>query len=102
MPVSKEQVLHTAALVRINLTQGLSKHEGEKTLSHLASHMHDVIGYMDIIKQADTRGVEPLYSPMHATAKPRADQANNQRTAEEILANAPEKHDSFFVVPAVL
>lgn len=102
MSVTKEQVLRTATLARLDLSEGLDDLAAEQFISKIASQMEDIVGYMDILNQVDTTGVEPLYSPMMHTAAPREDKAENRRTVEEVLANAPEKQESFFVVPPVL
>ncbi|KAF4530340.1 hypothetical protein B566_EDAN018471 [Ephemera danica] len=43
MPVTKEQVLSTAALVRLNLTQGLAPDEAEQVLNRMASQMDTIV-----------------------------------------------------------
>jgi aspartyl-tRNA(Asn)/glutamyl-tRNA(Gln) amidotransferase subunit C len=64
--------------------------------------MEAIVGYMDILNQIDTSGVEPLYSPLSNPAPPRPDVAVKTRSAEEILANAPKRQGRFFAVPPVL
>lgn len=104
MPVSKEQVLETAALCRLDLAASAARsgEDPEAHLARLAGQLDAVIGYMDILEQVDTSGVEPLYSPLRHTAPPRADQAEKRRTADEMLANAPKLQQHFFVVPPVI
>jgi aspartyl-tRNA(Asn)/glutamyl-tRNA(Gln) amidotransferase subunit C len=97
MSVSKEQVLATAALARLDLTQA-----GGDALDRLAAQMEAIVGYMDILNQIDTSGVEPLYSPLRHPAPPRPDAAAKTRSVEEILANAPRRQGRFFAVPPVL
>ena len=106
MSVTKEQVLATAALARLDLTVA-SAHSGteastDATVTRLAAQLGAVVGYMDILNQVDTTGVEPLYSPLQQPAPPRPDKAEKHLTAEEILANAPKKHQTFFAVPPVI
>lgn len=106
MSVSKEQVLATAALARLDLTMGsqgrLSPEEAAVSLDRLAGQMEAIVRYMDILNHADTSNVQPLYSPMTHVAPPREDTAEKRFTAEEILANAPRRQGTFFVVPPVL
>jgi aspartyl-tRNA(Asn)/glutamyl-tRNA(Gln) amidotransferase subunit C len=97
MSVSKEQVLATAALARLDLTQA-----GGAALDRLAAQMEAIVGYMDILNRIDTSGVEPLYSPLRNAAPPRPDLAAKTRSVEEILANAPRRQGRFFAVPPVL
>ncbi len=104
--VSREQVLATAALARIDLTQTYagtsSPEQAEEEITRMAEQINTVIGYMDILNSVDTAGVEPLYSPMLNVAEPREDVARKLLTAEEILANAPKKQGTFFVVPPAI
>ncbi len=106
MSVTKEQVLATAALARLDLTQTpegvLSPEEAAVALDRLAAQMESIVGYMDILAQADTAGVEPLYSPMQNIAPPREDVAVKTRTVEEILSGAPRRQGRFFAVPPVI
>ena len=106
MSVTKEQVLATAALARLDLSLSaggsLSPDEAEMAVNRLAAQMEDIIGYMDILEQVNTENVEPLYSPMLEVAPPREDVAVKTRTVEEILSGAPRRQGSFFAVPPVI
>lgn len=106
MSVSKEQVLATASLARLDLAQSaegaLSPQEAETHVNRLASQMGSIVGYMDILEQVDTTGVEPLYFPLREAAGPRADEAVKKRGVQEILSGAPNKQGRFFAVPPVI
>ena len=105
MSVSKEQVLATAALCRLDLSLPSARHpveSPEQRLVRIADQLDAIVRYMDILNQADTQNVEPLYSPMRDVAPPRADEAEKRRSPDEILANAPERRQNFFVVPPVI
>jgi aspartyl-tRNA(Asn)/glutamyl-tRNA(Gln) amidotransferase subunit C len=97
--VTKEQILATAALCRLDPAAGT---EADCALTGLAAQLDDVLRYMDILNNMDTDGVQPLYSPLQHPQPPRADVAEKTRNAAEILANAPERQDNFFVVPPVI
>lgn len=102
MPVSKETVLHTSSLARLDLGSGASGPEAEARIGTFARQMNEIVGYMDILASADTTGVEPMFSPMSLMAPPRPDEPAAIYTREEVLANAPEQEDGFFIVPRVL
>jgi aspartyl-tRNA(Asn)/glutamyl-tRNA(Gln) amidotransferase subunit C len=105
MTVTKEQVLATAALCRIDLSTALQDacHEpAEKRVARIAAQLEAVVGYMDILNQVDTKNVEPLYSPLEHIAPLREDVVEKRLTADEILANAPRRQQTFFVVPPVI
>lgn len=102
MSVSKERVLYTSRLARLNLTEGLDGAAADAKLEEFARRMDEIVGYMDILQEADTTGIEPMFSPMSLTAPPRADVVVQEYSREEIMAGAPEQTDGFFVVPRVL
>ncbi len=102
MPVTKEQVLATAALSRIDLYEGRPESEAEEAVSKIAAQMESIVAYMDILNQVDTAGVEPMYSPENDLAPPRPDKVEQRLTVEEILQNAPKRQGNFFAVPPVI
>jgi aspartyl-tRNA(Asn)/glutamyl-tRNA(Gln) amidotransferase subunit C len=101
MSITKEQVLATAALARIDLAAGFSPEEADAAVTRLAEQLDAIVAYMDILNHADTDGVEPLYAPLRHPAPPRNDEAALRRTVEEVLGNAPRRHGNFFAVPPV-
>ena len=106
MSVTKEQVLATATLARLDLaqsTEGARSPQGaEKRINRLAAQRESRVGYMDIREQVDTTGVEPLYFPLADAPGPRADEAVKRRDVEEILSGAPVRQGRFFAVPPVI
>ena len=102
MSVSKQTVIHTSRLARLNLAEGASGAEAEARVETFARQMEQIVAYMDILDEADTDGVEPMFSPMSLTAPPAKDAVEQVYAREEVLANAPEQEDGFFIVPRVL
>ena len=107
MSVSKDTVLHTADLSRLDLRSTLQADSPDGAavdarLEVFAAQMEEIVGYMDILQSAKTDGVEPMYSPMGLTAGPREDEVRQEYTREEELSNAPEQADGFFLVPRVI
>lgn len=105
MSVSKEQVLATAALARLDLSVSSAhalQESPDERVHRIALQLDAVVGYMDILNQVDTGGVEPLYSPIRDVAPPREDKAQKRRDAEAMLANAPEREQRFFAVPPII
>jgi aspartyl-tRNA(Asn)/glutamyl-tRNA(Gln) amidotransferase subunit C len=94
MPVTREQVLAMAALCRIDLV-------GDR-LDRMTARLDAVVGHLDILRQVNTEGVEPLYAPLEHGAPPRKDVAEKHLTSDDILANAPKRQQNFFVVPPVI
>ena len=92
--IASEQVLHMARLSRLTL----SPEEQEL----FTRQFGDILNYMDILDGIDVTGVSPLYSPALHTAVSRQDTAMNRRTREEILGNAPEANNDYFIVPRII
>lgn len=92
--VSRQDVLHMATLSRLTVD--------DADVDRYAAQMSDILSYMDILEKIDTSAVEPLYSPSEHGPLMRPDEAAHRRTREEILANAPERTDEYFVVPRIV
>lgn len=99
MSASKKEILSIANLVRLDFS---SCPDAEQQLAKIASQVDDVLAYMATLEGVDTSAVEPMYSPLQEWAAPREDIASKGHNAEAVLANAPEREDTFFVVPPVL
>ena len=68
----------------------------------LATDMDAILDHVAKLQECDTSGVSITsgITGLHDVA--RLDVIEPSLTPEEVLANAPERHDGFFVVPAVL
>lgn len=105
MSVSKEQVLATAALSRLDLSVSSAharQESPDERVRRIAAQLDAVVAYMDILNQIDTDGIQPLYSPIRDVAPPREDRAAKKRDAEAMLANAPKRRQCFFSVPPII
>lgn len=92
--IDAASVAHMAALSR------LAADDAEREM--FARQFGDILEYMDVLAAVDTEGVEPLYSPvLHAPAL-REDVAERRRGREEMLGNAPERSEEFFMVPRIV
>ena len=109
MPITREQILAAAALCRIDLAvssfvppENAGRESAEEHVARITAQLDAVVGYLDILHQVNTEGVEPLYFPLEHSAPPRKDVVKKHLTADEILANAPKRQQTFFVVPPVI
>jgi aspartyl-tRNA(Asn)/glutamyl-tRNA(Gln) amidotransferase subunit C len=93
MRISEEQVDYVASLARL----GLSAHEREKMLEQLSS----IIAYVETLNELDTSQVPPSAQVISLENVTRADVVVPSLPTEDVLANAPERDDDFFVVPPV-
>ena len=92
--ISREDVLHMAGLCRLTID--------EADVDRFAEQLSNIVAYMDVLNEVDTTGVEPLYATIEHPTLYRADEARHVRTREEILANAPERDENYFVVPRIV
>ena len=94
MKISPEEVAKVAKLSRLDISQG--------KLELFAGQLGDILDYMDKLGELDTDAVEPMYSPVtHATVL-RDDEAVKEHSREDVLSNAPERDEQFFIVPRIV
>lgn len=91
MKITPEEVANIAKLARLSLP--------EEKLSPLAGQFTDILQYMDLLGQADTENVAPLYTPVEQPARMREDEAASECEREAVLGNAPESDGNYFIVP---
>ena len=94
MQVDEATVRRIARLARIKVTD-----EEAKALET------EITGILDWVKQldeVDVGNVEPMTRVIPMTLKKREDKVTDGEIAEQVLANAPQREDDFFVVPKVV
>jgi len=94
MKLTRESVQRVATLARLRLT-------GDEE-SALTAELDYILGYMEKLNELDTSNVE-LFS--HVVDNPdalREDKVSNQPNADALLANAPERDETFFRVPKII
>ena len=92
--ISQDVVAHMAQLSRLAVS------DEEKAL--FARQFGDILAYMDVLAQVDTSAVEPLYSPVSHATPMRDDQPERKRRREDVLGNAPEHDEDYFIVPRIV
>lgn len=92
--LSTEDAATIARLARLDLPR--------ETLERFAGQFNDILNYMELLGQADTSGVKPLYSPVEHSTVFREDEVKQNVTREQILENAPESDGRFFIVPKIV
>ena len=92
--ISREDVLHMAQLARLTVD--------EADVDRFARQMSDIVAYMDVLNSVDTSDVAPLYAPAGHDIQYRTDTAAHVRTREQVLANAPDRNENYFIVPRIV
>ena len=94
MKLSREEVIHIAALVRM----GMSEAEIEKAREQLA----DILENFEVLKEIDTSDVPPTAQSINIQNVMRDDVSRESLPAEQILANAPDREGELFKLRPVL
>lgn len=94
MRVDPAQVEHIARLARLALTGA------EKEL--LGSQLSDILAYVEKLKRLDTRAVEPTSHVLELSNVFREDALRACLSADEALANAPDRAGDFYRVPKII
>ena len=94
MKLSRESVQRVATLARLRLTTN-----EESELTH---QLEQILGYMDKLDQLDTANVEIFRHALDDCDALREDRVANQPNADALLANAPERDETFFRVPKII
>jgi aspartyl-tRNA(Asn)/glutamyl-tRNA(Gln) amidotransferase subunit C len=102
MPIDENTVRKIASLARLELGGGQGQEVDPDRERVLIEEFTKLVGYIDILSEAQTDGVEPLYSPMLEPQPPRSDEvARDQEKADSILDGAPERVGRYFSVPRI-
>ncbi len=94
MALDKTTVARIAHLARIELP--------ETQLDALTGELARILEWIDQLSEVDTEDVEPMRKVMEIAAHWRTDEVTDGGRREDILKNAPETHDGYFVVPKVV
>ncbi|MCP4318871.1 MAG: Asp-tRNA(Asn)/Glu-tRNA(Gln) amidotransferase subunit GatC [Hyphomicrobiales bacterium] len=94
MSVDLATVKRVAHLARIAVSDDeAAKMEGE---------LNTILGFVEQLNEVDVEGVEAMTSVMPMPMKKREDVVNDGGKADDIVANAPESDENFFLVPKVV
>ena len=94
MKVDEATVRHIARLARIKVTDEEAK--------NLETELSAILTWVEQLGEVDTDKVAPLTSVVEMPMKKREDLVSDGGYADDIVTNAPEIDDHFFVVPKVV
>lgn len=95
MSIDKEMIKRLGILSRLRIP--------EENMDEMVGEIQKIIGWVDQLKDVDTDGVAPMNSVVESMTLPeRDDVVTDGDIRDEILANAPDKLDEFFLVPKVV
>ena len=94
MSLDKETVRKVATLARIKMT--------DEELDKYGPQLNNILGFIEQLSEVDTDHVAPLPSPVDIKLRLREDKMTDGGYADDVLANAPEELENFYVVPKVV
>ena len=94
MSLDKAAVEKVARLARLKITD----EEAEK----YGAQLSNIINFVEQLQEVDTDNVEPLASVVDIKLRLREDEITDGGIQKDVLANAPEELEGFFVVPKVV
>jgi aspartyl-tRNA(Asn)/glutamyl-tRNA(Gln) amidotransferase subunit C len=74
----------------------------EEELAPLADELSRILKWIEQLNEVATEGVPPMTSIAAMRLAWREDRVTDGGRPEDILANAPERQDGYFVVPKVV
>jgi aspartyl-tRNA(Asn)/glutamyl-tRNA(Gln) amidotransferase subunit C len=94
LSVSREDVLHVAELARLDLP--------DEEVESLTADMNRILGFFERLSEVETEHVEAAFSALLGRDVFREDEVGQMLSNAEALANAPDRHEGYFRVPAFL
>lgn len=99
MSVDTATVKRIASLARIAIT--------DEDAARMAPDLGNILGWIEMLGEVDTTGVEPMTAVIPNTLRLRDDVVNADpltggNIREQVLANAPVAEHGFFAVPKVI
>jgi len=94
MSLDEATVARIARLARIAVP--------EAELQPLAGELSHILEWIEQLNEVDTADVPPMTSVVAVKLRLRADEVTDGERPEDILRNAPERQDGYFVVPKVV
>jgi aspartyl-tRNA(Asn)/glutamyl-tRNA(Gln) amidotransferase subunit C len=93
MAIGREDVLHVAALARLEIPEG--------EVDGVREQLGAILEAVGKVSELDLSDVEPMTHPLDLVNEWAEDDPAPSLTQEEALENAPDAHDGSFRVPAV-
>jgi len=94
MSLDKATVARIARLARIALP--------EEALAPMADELSGILKWIEQLEEVDTADVAPMTSVVEHPLHHRADEVSDGDRRDDVLLNAPESADGYYVVPKVV
>tara|TARA_B100000315_G_C14180414_1_gene408642 strand:- start:227 stop:514 length:288 start_codon:yes stop_codon:yes gene_type:complete len=94
MKIDKNTTLKIAKLTRIKIE--------ENEIAELSSQLSSILDWVEQLNEVNTDNIEPLNNASMTELPLRKDEKINEDKSKDVLSNAPEKLENYFVVPKVV
>ncbi len=90
-----------AMLQKLEKLSMLKIEEGRR--EEMIEELEKIVGFVDILSELDTEGLDPSFSTLEGGTPMREDiPKEDPEIRETILKNAPDVKDDYFVVPSII
>lgn len=94
MSIDKKAVMKAANLARLKIS--------DEDANRYGPQLSNIIDFFAQLSEVNTDNVDPLASPVDIALRLRDDKISDGGVQKEVLKNAPEELEGFFVVPKVV
>jgi len=94
MKLSREEVLHIAALAKLGMT--------EEDITHFGAQLSNILENFEVLTKVNTEGIAPTAQPNALCNVMKADEVQPSMPQSDVLANAPRRDGEFFHIRPVL
>ena len=94
MKIDKNTILKIAKLTRVKINNN--------EIVELSNQLSSILDWVEILNEVNTDNIEPLSNVSRSKLYLRKDEKNKEDKSNEVLSNAPEKLENYFVVPKVI
>ena len=94
MKIDKNTTLKIAKLSRIKLE--------DSEIEELSAELSSILDWVEQLNEVNTDKIEPLSNVSNSKLPLREDIQTNEDKSNDVLSNAPEKLENYYVVPKVV
>ena len=94
MKIDKNTTLKIAKLARIKIDNS--------EIEELSAELNSILDWVEQLNEVNTDNIEPLSNVSMSKLPFREDIQNNEDKSNDVLSNAPEKLENYYVVPKVV
>ena len=94
LKIDKNTTVKIAKLCRIKLK--------EEEIGEFSSQLSSIIDWVEQLNEVNTEKIKPLSNVSSSNLPLREDKIISENDSDDILSNAPEKLENYFVVPKVI